>query len=104
MLISAPTHHDMKEWINAFRMHQIDTLEARSRFFESKLERSGVRVPRASILMRKGLNAPLQGTSVSRTMSAGPQNLRTFSEIQGSDENLAMSAIGEEMDDEEVKE
>ena len=61
MLISAPTEHDMREWIHAFRMHQIDTMEARSRFFEKKLERSGVRVPRASILMTQGLNAPLLG-------------------------------------------
>ena len=81
MLISAPTFHDMKEWINAFRMHQIDTMDARSKLFEKKLERSGVRVPRASILMSHGLNAPLQGTGVARTMSAGPNNLRSFSEI-----------------------
>lgn len=59
MLVSAPTAHDMREWINAFRMHQIDVMEKRSIFFEKKLERTGVRVPRASILMTTGLDAPL---------------------------------------------
>ena len=106
MLISAPTFHDMKEWINAFRMHQIDTMEARSKFFEKKLERSGVKVPRASILMTKGLNAPLQATAMARTMSAGPNNLRTFSEIKTDlrDAQRCMSAIGEEQEEEEYKE
>lgn len=61
MLISAPTHHDMKEWIQAFRMHQIDTMDARCKFFEKKLERTGVKVPRGSVLLQKGLNAPLEG-------------------------------------------
>ena len=51
MLLAAPTHHDMKEWINAFRNHQITVMEARTAFFEKKLERSGVRVPRGSILV-----------------------------------------------------
>ena len=59
MTVSAPTDHDKKEWIHAFRMHQVDTMEARSRFFERKLEREGLRVPRASILVTKGMNAPL---------------------------------------------
>lgn len=59
MLVSAPTEHDKKEWINAFRMHQVDTMEARSKFFEKKLERDGLRVPRASILVTNGMNAPL---------------------------------------------
>ena len=54
----------MREWISAFRMHQIDTFEARSKVFEKKLERSGVRVPRASILMTQGFNAPLQGAGI----------------------------------------
>ena len=60
MLMSAPTEHDMKEWINAFRMHQVDTMQSRSIFFEKKLERIGVRVPRGSVLIRQGMNAPLQ--------------------------------------------
>ena len=59
MTVSAPTEHDKKEWIHAFRMHQVDTMEARSRFFEKKLERDGLRVPRASILVTKGMNTPL---------------------------------------------
>ena len=77
-------------------------MEARSKFFEKKLERSGVKIPRASILMSQGFNAPLLGTAVARTMSQGPNNLRTFSEIQGvtRDANLTMSAIGEEQEEE----
>ena len=59
MLMQAPTEHDKKEWINAFRMHQIDTMEARTNFFEKKLERIGYKVPRGSILATQGLNAPL---------------------------------------------
>lgn len=59
MLMSAPTFHDMKEWINAFRLHAIDVMDARSKFFEKKLERSGVKVPRASVLLTTGMNAPL---------------------------------------------
>ena len=106
MLISAPTHHDMKEWIQAFRMHQIDTMDARCKFFEKKLERTGVKVPRGSVLLQKGLNAPLEGIgqSAQRTMSAGPNNLRTYSEIGGVAANTAMSAIGEEVSDENSEE
>ena len=59
MTVSAPTEHDKRDWIQAFRMHQVDTMEARSRFFEKKMEREGLRVPRASILVSKGMNAPL---------------------------------------------
>ena len=102
MLISAPTNHDMKEWIQAFRMHQIDTMEARCKFFEKKLERTGVKVPRGSVLLQKGLNAPLEGIpqTAQRTMSAGPNNLRTFSElVKAPKEATAMSAIGEEASD-----
>ena len=51
MLVAAPTDHDKKEWINALRMHQIDVIEKRATFFEKKLERIGLRVPRASILI-----------------------------------------------------
>ena len=72
MLMSAPTFHDMKEWINAFRQHAIDVMEARSRFFEKKLERVGVRVPRGSILLTTGMNAPLQQVKPMRSASAGP--------------------------------
>mmetsp|Transcript_38602 Transcript_38602/g.50599 ORF Transcript_38602/g.50599 Transcript_38602/m.50599 type:complete len:186 (+) Transcript_38602:3266-3823(+) len=60
MLLSAPTPHDMKEWINALRLHQIDVIASRATFFERKLERCGVRVPRASILITQGFNAPVQ--------------------------------------------
>lgn len=49
----------MKEWINAFRLHAIDVMDARSKFFEKKLERSGVKVPRGSVLLTTGMNAPL---------------------------------------------
>ena len=59
MLVSAASEHDKREWIKALREHQIDTLQSRAKFFERKLERSGVRVPRASILVSKGFNAPL---------------------------------------------
>ena len=43
----------MGEWINAFRLHQIDTLEARSKFLEKKLEKVGVTVPRATVLIQQ---------------------------------------------------
>lgn len=52
MLMKAPSEHDKNEWIHAFRMHQFDVLEARTAFFEKKLERSGIKVPRGSILMK----------------------------------------------------
>ena len=42
----------MNEWIKAFRMHQIDTIEARSKFLEKKLEKVGITVPRATILIQ----------------------------------------------------
>jgi len=32
-------------------MHQIDTIEARSNFLEKKLEKVGVHVPRATVLI-----------------------------------------------------
>ena len=48
----------MREWIVAFRLHLIDTIEARSKFLEKKLEKVGVRVPRATVLVKDGLNAP----------------------------------------------
>ena len=67
MLLSAPSELDMKEWINAFRMHQIDTMVSRSRFFEKKLQKTGVRVPSASVLMARGLDAPLEQNPLMRT-------------------------------------
>ena len=57
----------MKEWISAFRMHQIDTMVSRSRFFEKKLQKTGVRVPAASVLMKRGLDAPLEQNKLMRT-------------------------------------
>lgn len=36
---------------------------SRSEFFDKKLERLGLRVPRGSILVRNGLNAPLLGVT-----------------------------------------
>ena len=50
-MLAAPTKQDMGEWINAFRLHQIDTLEARSKFLEKKLEKVGVKVPRATVML-----------------------------------------------------
>ena len=60
LLLAAPTEQDMHEWINAFRLHQIDTLEARSKFLEKKLERVGIVVPRATVLIEQNL-VGLQG-------------------------------------------
>jgi len=48
----------MKEWIFAFRLQKYDIYEARSKFLEKKLEKVGVRVPRATVLVSKGMNAP----------------------------------------------
>lgn len=79
-------------------------MEARSKYFERKLERTGVKVPRGSVLLKKGFNAPIEtsNAAVSRTMSAGPNNLRTFSEIKGLQQNsLSMVSIGEEHEEEE---
>ena len=79
MLMSAPTPHDMKEWINALRLHQIDVIESRAKFFEKKLERAGVRVPRASILITQGFNAPLQAIGkMPRSQSAQPGQLQAL--------------------------
>lgn len=75
---------------------------SRSEFFDKKLERLGLRVPRGSILVRKGLNAPLIGITptsdgenrMKRTQSMGPahtdSNLR-FSEIEGVEQEPASS-------------
>ncbi len=76
MLVSAASEHDKREWIKALREHQIDTLQSRAKFFERKLERSGVRVPRASILVSKGYNAPLQNVAIPRTQSHGAAEMR----------------------------
>lgn len=54
ILLAAPTERDMTEWINAFRLHQIDTIEARSKFLEKKLQKVGVNVPRATVLIEQG--------------------------------------------------
>ena len=78
MLFSAPTPHDKKEWISALRNHQIDVISSRATFFERKLERLGMRVPRASILVTKGFNAPLQNIKAPRTMSAQPGELQSL--------------------------
>lgn len=67
MLMKAPTEHDKNEWINAFRFHQFQVLEARTAFFEKKLERSGVKVPRGSVLMTQGFGAPLMSVPMPRS-------------------------------------
>jgi len=51
LLLSAQNDTDRREWIDAFRQHQIDTINARSRFLEKKLEKVGVMVPRATVLI-----------------------------------------------------
>lgn len=59
MLLAAPTEKDQLEWMYAFREHQIDVFAARSKLFDKKLQKAGVRVPRGSILLTKGMNTPL---------------------------------------------
>lgn len=86
MLMKAPTEHDKNEWINAFRFHQYQVLEARTAFFEKKLERAGVKVPRGSILLTHGFNAPLQATAA----------LRTRSEVVGLSTNSSLMPLPEE--------
>lgn len=79
-------------------------MDARSKYFEKKLERTGVKVPRGSVLLKKGFNAPIETAqaAISRTVSAGPNNLRTYSEITGMQQNsLSMVSIGEENEEEE---
>ena len=83
MLVSAPTAHDMREWITAFRNHQIEVMKARAALFEKKLERSGVKVPRASILMTSGPNAPLQAVKAMRTQSAVNATIQPLSAAVG---------------------
>lgn len=90
MLVAAPTEHDRKEWINALRHHQIQTLEDRAKLFEKKLERSGIRVPRASILVSKGFNAPNQQVAIARTQSELVQHNRPMA--RGSDQLIEVAA------------
>ena len=92
MLLSAPTPHDMKEWINALRLHQIDVIESRATFFERKLQRAGVRVPRASILITQGFNAPLQSVKMPRTQSAQPGELQSLL-APGKESKSAVSTV-----------
>ena len=92
MLLSAPTPHDMKEWINALRLHQIDVIESRATFFERKLQRAGVRVPRASILITQGFNAPLQSVKMPRTQSAQPGELQSLM-APGKESKSAVSTV-----------
>ena len=92
MLLSAATPHDMKEWINALRLHQIDVIESRATFFERKLQRAGVRVPRASILITQGFNAPLQSVKMPRTQSAQPGELQSLM-ASGKESKSAVSTV-----------
>ena len=92
MLLSAPTPHDMKEWINALRLHQIDVIDSRATFFERKLQRAGVRVPRASILITQGFNAPLQSVKAPRTQSAQPGELQSLM-ASGKESKSAVSTV-----------
>ena len=69
LLLAAPTEQDMKEWINSFRLHQIDTLEARSQFLEKKLEKVGVRVPRATVLIEKDQIPGIMGMKSQATLN-----------------------------------
>ena len=48
----------MEEWIFAFRLQKYDIYDARSKFLEKKLQKVGVRVPRATVLVSHGMNAP----------------------------------------------
>lgn len=50
MLMAAPSEKDKDEWITAFRAHQIDMFEARSKYFDRKLKAMGIIVPTASQL------------------------------------------------------
>ena len=57
LLLAAQNDADRREWIDAFRQHQIDTIAARSKFLEKKLEKVGVMVPRATVLIQKQVTA-----------------------------------------------
>jgi hypothetical protein len=57
MLLSAPSEKDKDEWILAFRAHQIDMFEKRSKYFDAKLKTLGVLVPSASQLVAQGEGA-----------------------------------------------
>merc|ERR1711893_247099 len=52
LILAANGEQDMQEWITAFRLHSIDTIEAKSKFFEKKLEKIGFKMPRATILLQ----------------------------------------------------
>ena len=82
--------------MHAFRMHQIDTLEARTAFFEKKLERIGVKVPRASVLITEGFNAPLQAV---RSQSMAPAQTRPLEAMTTT--ASAMQEIGEQSSESE---
>ena len=53
LILAANGETDMQEWITAFRLHSIDTIEAKSKFFEKKLEKIGFKMPRATVLLQK---------------------------------------------------
>lgn len=77
-------------------------MKARTVFFEKKLERSGVKVPRASILMTQGLNAPLlavsQGAQRSQSMVNQPREGIDMSQQQRLMPAQSMVTIKEEND------
>lgn len=100
LLLAAPTEQDMKEWIKAFRLHQIDTLEARSKFLEKKLERVGVVVPRATVLIEQNQVIGIGGMVSQATLSRGDL------ENKGKDVIIEESASNDESEssEEEKKE
>ena len=100
LLLAAPTEQDMKEWIKAFRLHQIDTLEARSKFLEKKLERVGVVVPRATVLIEQNQVIGIGGMVSQATLTRGDL------ENKGKDVIIEESASNDESEssEEEKKE
>ena len=94
----------MNEWIRAFRMHQIDTIEARSKFLEKKLEKVGVTVPRASILIQQNQVPGLMGAMSSQaTLGREALSKLGHGKIEDEEEQKQASSDSEEEKKEEEK-
>ena len=105
ILLAAPTERDMNEWINAFRLHQIDTIEARSKFLEKKLQKVGVNVPRATVLIEQGQVPGLMG-AISSQATLGREALSKLGhgKIEDEEAKKEESSDSEDQNKEETKE
>ena len=101
--MAAPTERDMNEWINAFRQHQIDTIEARSKFLEKKLQKVGVNVPRATVLIEQGQVPGILG-AISSQATLNREALSKLGHGKIEDEEEAKKEVSSDSEDENKEE